>query len=35
MTKPEFDRVRQIYFERCAGCHGVLLNVYSTTHDIY
>jgi nitrite reductase (NO-forming)/hydroxylamine reductase len=24
MTKPEFDRARQIYFERCAGCHGVL-----------
>ena len=20
----EFDRARQIYFERCAGCHGVL-----------
>jgi len=24
MTKVEFDRARQIYFERCAGCHGVL-----------
>jgi nitrite reductase (NO-forming)/hydroxylamine reductase len=24
MTKAEFDRGRQIYFERCAGCHGVL-----------
>ncbi|MGZ5079196.1 MAG: cytochrome D1 domain-containing protein [Usitatibacter sp.] len=24
MTKPEFDNARQIYFERCAGCHGVL-----------
>ncbi len=24
MTKEEFDRSRQIYFERCAGCHGVL-----------
>ena len=24
MTKPEFDQARQIYFERCAGCHGVL-----------
>jgi nitrite reductase (NO-forming)/hydroxylamine reductase len=24
MTKPEFDKARQIYFERCAGCHGVL-----------
>lgn len=24
MTKAEFDRSRQIYFERCAGCHGVL-----------
>ncbi|MDH3286860.1 MAG: nitrite reductase [Betaproteobacteria bacterium] len=24
MTKPEFDRARQVYFERCAGCHGVL-----------
>ena len=24
MTKEEFDRARQIYFERCAGCHGVL-----------
>ena len=24
MTKAEFDRARQIYFERCAGCHGVL-----------
>ena len=24
MTKPEFDKGRQIYFERCAGCHGVL-----------
>ncbi|MCD6041216.1 MAG: nitrite reductase, partial [Burkholderiales bacterium] len=24
MTKQEFDRARQIYFERCAGCHGVL-----------
>ena len=24
MTKEEFDTGRQIYFERCAGCHGVL-----------
>ncbi len=24
MTKAEFERSRQIYFERCAGCHGVL-----------
>ena len=24
MTQGEFGRARQIYFERCAGCHGVL-----------
>jgi nitrite reductase (NO-forming)/hydroxylamine reductase len=24
MTKEEFDVGRQIYFDRCAGCHGVL-----------
>ena len=24
MTKAEFDQARKIYFERCAGCHGVL-----------
>ncbi|WP_245598237.1 nitrite reductase [Ottowia thiooxydans] len=24
LTQAEFDRARQIYFERCAGCHGVL-----------
>ena len=24
MSKQEFDRSRQLYFERCAGCHGVL-----------
>ena len=24
MSKPEFDKARQVYFERCAGCHGVL-----------
>ena len=24
MTKEEFTKARQIYFERCAGCHGVL-----------
>ena len=24
MTAAEFERARQIYFERCAGCHGVL-----------
>ena len=24
MTKAEFTRAKQIYFERCAGCHGVL-----------
>lgn len=24
MTQDEFDVARQIYFERCAGCHGVL-----------
>ena len=23
-VKAEFDKARQIYFERCAGCHGVL-----------
>ena len=23
MTKAEFDKARVIYFERCAGCHGV------------
>ncbi len=26
MTQAEFDRSRTIYFERCAGCHGVLRN---------
>ena len=24
MTEEEFNRARHIYFERCAGCHGVL-----------
>lgn len=24
MTAAEFSRAKQIYFERCAGCHGVL-----------
>jgi nitrite reductase (NO-forming)/hydroxylamine reductase len=24
LTAVEFDRAKQIYFERCAGCHGVL-----------
>ncbi|MBI5927143.1 MAG: c-type cytochrome [Aquabacterium sp.] len=24
MTQTEFDKARKIYFERCAGCHGVL-----------
>jgi nitrite reductase (NO-forming)/hydroxylamine reductase len=24
LTKAEFQRAKQIYFERCAGCHGVL-----------
>ena len=24
MTEAEFVKARQIYFERCAGCHGVL-----------
>ena len=24
MTEAEFTRAKQIYFERCAGCHGVL-----------
>jgi nitrite reductase (NO-forming)/hydroxylamine reductase len=24
MTEDEFDQATQIYFERCAGCHGVL-----------
>jgi len=24
LTADEFDHARQIYFERCAGCHGVL-----------
>ncbi|MFO1355418.1 MAG: cytochrome D1 domain-containing protein [Gammaproteobacteria bacterium] len=24
MTEAEFGKARQIYFERCAGCHGVL-----------
>ena len=24
LTKEEFARSKQIYFERCAGCHGVL-----------
>ncbi|WP_413816674.1 cytochrome D1 domain-containing protein [Piscinibacter gummiphilus] len=24
MTQAEFDQARTIYFERCAGCHGVL-----------
>lgn len=24
LTKVEFDRAKEIYFQRCAGCHGVL-----------
>ncbi len=24
LTAAEFNRAKQIYFERCAGCHGVL-----------
>ena len=24
MSKAEFDQARKIYFQRCAGCHGVL-----------
>ena len=24
MTEPEFMKAKEIYFERCAGCHGVL-----------
>jgi nitrite reductase (NO-forming)/hydroxylamine reductase len=24
MTKPEFEQGKEIYFQRCAGCHGVL-----------
>ncbi len=24
MTKAEFEQARQLYFDRCAGCHGVL-----------
>lgn len=24
MTQVEFNKARQLYFERCAGCHGVL-----------
>ena len=24
MTKDEFDKAKNIYFQRCAGCHGVL-----------
>ena len=24
MTREEFEQARQIFFERCAGCHGVL-----------
>ena len=24
LTKAEFDRANEIYFQRCAGCHGVL-----------
>ena len=24
MTKAEFERAKDIYFQRCAGCHGVL-----------
>ena len=24
MTEVEFDEAKQLYFERCAGCHGVL-----------
>ena len=24
MSKTEFERAKEIYFQRCAGCHGVL-----------
>jgi len=26
LTEAEFDHAKQIYFQRCAGCHGVLRN---------
>ncbi|MCG8544744.1 MAG: nitrite reductase [Alphaproteobacteria bacterium] len=26
MTKTEFEHAKRVYFERCAGCHGVLRN---------
>ena len=36
MTQDEFDKARQTYFERCAGCHGVLRRVRpaSRSHPI-
>ena len=24
MSEPEFEKAKRIFFERCAGCHGVL-----------
>ena len=24
MTEAEFEKAKRVYFERCAGCHGVL-----------
>ena len=24
MSESEFNEAKQIYFQRCAGCHGVL-----------
>jgi len=27
MTQAEFDMATQLYFQRCAGCHGVLRKV--------
>ena len=37
MTEKEFETAKQIYFERCAGCHGVLRKGATgkpLTHDI-
>ena len=27
MTEDEFEKAKRIFFERCAGCHGVLLSL--------
>jgi hypothetical protein len=32
MTKAEFESGKQIYFQRCAGCHGVLRKVRRVKH---